>query len=148
MSDVLTADPVPPRVRDILNLFAGELAEQRFGELDAHALETLAEQTRACAKEVERARAVLDEALTALEASRAALTLRAEQGLEYARIFARENPALSARLGALIEETSSRGKKRRKPKSDGPKKAPPRSPEVAELPFGERTRGGPSALEA
>jgi hypothetical protein len=139
MSDAPAADPVPPLVRDILRLFEGELANERFGDVDAAALGELAERTRARAHEVDRARAVLDEALAELEQSRAELTRRAEQGLEYARIFAREDAELTARLEALEERRApKRRKKRRKRKAEAPKKA---AAEVAELPFESRAAG-------
>lgn len=123
-------DPIPPNVRDVLDLFAGELRDQRFGDLDAGSLDELAERTRAAAHDVERARDALDAAHAELAEAREALAQRAEQALAYARVFAASDEALAARLRELErpEAPKRRMTKRQKPKADGP----------AELPFEAR----------
>lgn len=127
------SDPLPPLARDILSLFEDELADQRFGDVDRAVLEELAERTRDDASRVSAARDALDEALAGLERSRAELVRRAEQGLAYARVFAREDTDLAARLEAL-EARSTPTKK--KPKRRAPKKSAAKpAADVAELPF-------------
>src|SRR5690606_38097797 len=100
----LANDPVPPAIRDILALFAGELRDQRFGDLDHEALELLADETRARAKEVEQARAALESTLASLDEAREALTARARQGLAYASVYAASDPELSAKIAGLEGE--------------------------------------------
>lgn len=132
-------DPLSPFVRDTLSLFARELADQRFGDVDAAELEALAERTRARAAEVQRAREALDEALAGLEQSRSALTRRAEQALEYARIFARGDDALTAEVEALDAHRAPKKKKRRRKASKAKPEPEPAGADVAELPFEART---------
>lgn len=131
----LANDPVPPVIRDILALFAGELRDQRFGDLDHEALERLAGETRERAKEVDRARASLEAALSELEAAREALSTRARQGLAYATVFAASDPALSATIAALEAEEP----RERRPEAARRRKSAPARPRekagVTELPF-------------
>lgn len=142
----LANDPVPPVIRDILALFAGELREQRFGDLDSEALERLAAETRERAKEVDRARAALEDALGALEAAREALSTRAQQGLAYAAVFAAADPALAATIAALEvapEKPRTEARRRR----SAPKKAPASrdTASTTELPLGEPARAASGA---
>ena len=142
----LANDPVPPVIRDILALFAGDLRDQRFGDLDHEALEQLAGETRERAKEVDRARAALEAALTALETAREALSARAHQGLAYATVFAASDPALAASIAAL--EVAPKPPRAARPDAAKRKSAPKSSPargdkaSVTELPFEHRAASG------
>jgi hypothetical protein len=132
----MTDDPIPTNVRDVLALFAGELREHRFGDLDASSLEALAERTRAAALDVERARAALDEAHALLSEARDALAKRAEQALAYAKVFAETDEALATRLREVERPEPP---KRRAPKRRAPKRrAPGEATTAAELPFEAR----------
>lgn len=136
----LANDPVPPAVRDILALFAGDLREQRFGDLDHAQLDELAAETRARAKEVERARATLDAALGTLEEAREALSTRARQGLAYAAVFAASDSELGAKIASLQAASKSAPEKQRAPRR---KSAPKKAPALAnELPFEARAESG------
>ncbi len=126
----MTDDPIPAHVREVLALFADELREVRFGELDAASLEALAERTREAALEVERAREALDAAHAALAAAREALSSHAAQALAYAKVFAAGDAALAARL-AVLERPEPPARKTRKRKE-------PREAAVTELPFEHR----------
>jgi hypothetical protein len=133
----LPNDPVPPAIRGILALFAGELREQRFGDLDAASLEALADEARARAREVEKARAELDRTIVALEEAREALATRARQGLAYAEIYAASDPELRAKIDALVSSEPPRTAEKR---SGAPKRKPAKkvSIDASELPFPER----------
>ncbi len=124
-------DPIPSRVRDVLALFRSELGEQRFGDLDAAALDELAEHARACAREVERARAALESAQSSLATARDELTRRVEQALAYATVFAQGDEALSARLAALGGAGEQPPKRAKRPRKAA-------SAQAAELPFEAR----------
>lgn len=131
------ADPVPSSIRELLALFRDELSGQRFGDLDAAALEELAERTRAAAEDVDRARAALDAAHARLHEAREELARRAQQGLAYAQVYAAEDPVLRDKLAALGGQAAPRPERRR-----GPKRASATRKEeaeaVAELPFDAR----------
>jgi len=128
-------DSLSPRVKEILALFRDDLAEQRFGDLDADALRALAERARERSLEVAEARATLDATLGELEATRGELSRRAEQALSYARVFAETDPELKEKIEALDALAAPPKTKRRrkvKKKAAGAEKPPERS---AELPF-------------
>lgn len=133
-------DPVPPAIRDILALFAGELCDQRFGDLDHAQLDALATETRARAQEVEQARATLDAALDTLAQAREALSTRARQGLAYASVFAASDPELGAKIASLEAASKTAPAKPRAPRrKSAPKKA---SASANELPFEARVQSG------
>lgn len=137
LSDPSLSDPVPPLVREVIAFFQGELAGQRFGDLDGDALASLAERTRAHAREVERARAALEEARATLDEARDELTCRAQQALAYARVFASQDEALAARLAALEAPEPPQERRRATRRRPGP--PPRRAPETAaQLPFEAR----------
>jgi hypothetical protein len=124
------SDPVPPRVRDILALFESDLSDARFGDLDATALETLAEEVRDRARDVDAARAALDASHAALEEARAILSKRAEQALAYARVFAEEHEEVAARVEAIQDERGEPAAK--------PRRAKKKNGAEPELPFAAR----------
>lgn len=133
------ADPVPPTVREILAFFRDELGGKRFGDLDAAALEELAERTRAQAREVDRARATLEAARATLDEAREELGRRAQQALAYARIYASQEPTLAARLAELESGPAEPIAERRRGPKRRPAPAPRRAVEAAvELPFEAR----------
>jgi hypothetical protein len=126
-------DPIPSSVRAILALFSNELAEARFGDLDASSLDALAEETLEKAQALERAREALEEARAELDQARGELARRAEQGLEYARIFAQSDAGLRARIDALApEKQTPRQKTKRGKKSEEPEELLFESDQAAE----------------
>lgn len=94
-------DPIPPSLRAILDLFAAELRGVAFPGVDAALLGQHADEVRARSRDVEQAQGVLDAALSALQESTAALAAVAARGLAYARIYAADDAALSARVVEL-----------------------------------------------
>ena len=124
MAEALPVDPVPPLAREVQRLFAESLSDQRFGDLDASTLETLAARARDLARDVDAARATLEEARGALDEARAELARRAEQALAYARIYAAEDEALRDRLLAIDEARATQApvrKPRQRAKRNGQK---------------------------
>ena len=121
------SDELPPLVREVLEVFEDELAEVRFGDLDAERLHEVAARVRAAEAEVEEARVLLDAARRLYEEELAGLTALAQRALAYARIYAENDPDLAERLAPLAEPEAA-PPRRRKPKRRA-------EAEVRELPF-------------
>ena len=94
-------DSIPPVVKQILDLFSRDLAEASFGGLDRRVLEEAASRVAAHAEAVDRAEAALEAARATLAESQEVLHGRAQRALAYARVFAEDDPELSARLEAI-----------------------------------------------
>lgn len=94
-------DSIPPVVKQILDLFAHDLAQATFGGLDRRVLEEARERVAAHAEAVERAEAALEAARATLAESQEVLQSRAQRALAYARVYAEDDAELSARLEAI-----------------------------------------------
>lgn len=92
--------PLPP-VEAILHLFANELADVRFGDVDAQTLTKLRAAADAAAAQVAAAEAACAEARSRLHEQQEALLQHAHRAVAYARVYAGSDPALSARLEAI-----------------------------------------------
>ena len=90
-----------PAVQSLIDLYTADLAEVRFPDVDGRVLAEITEQVRAEAARVAAAELALESAKASLAAQRDALITRAQRALAYARVYAEEDPALSARLHAL-----------------------------------------------
>ncbi|MBX3197137.1 MAG: hypothetical protein KF894_03185 [Labilithrix sp.] len=90
-----------PAVQSLLDLFASELADVRFGDLDATTLARLASEADAAEDAVATAQTLVDEARARLLDRQEALLQHAQRALAYARVYAESNAALSARLEAI-----------------------------------------------
>lgn len=101
-------DPIPAAMTTLLDLFASELADVRFGELDRVSLEKSAEQVRVAAAELGRAEAAADAARALLESAREALLQKGQRALAHARIHAEGTPELEQRLQAIVLTRSTR----------------------------------------
>jgi len=99
-------DPVPGEVSGVIELFATQLAKVAFPEIDAATLRRAADELRAEARAVARAREALDAALASFAARRAALGDTAARAIAYARIYSQAHPdrtALATAIAALSE---------------------------------------------
>ncbi len=101
MFDSNENDPISPALRALLELFATELAEVRFPDMNGDVLDAAAEQVREKAEALARAQAALEAARQALQESQEALLQKGQRALAYARVFSEENPELSARLDGI-----------------------------------------------
>src|SRR5262245_28710273 len=129
-------DPVPSEVSGVIELFTTELAKVAFPEIDAGSLRRAADELRAEARAVARAREALDAALASVAARRVALGEIAARAIAYARIYSQAHPdrtALATAIAALSESKpvavaavagAATGKRRGRP--------PRRSPELFE----------------
>jgi hypothetical protein len=101
MTKDLELDPIPEAVSRLRALFDSELADVRFGDLDATALERATASVRAAARELAEAEALAAAARASLESTRAALLQLGQRALAYARIYADGSPELAERLETI-----------------------------------------------
>jgi len=101
-------DVIPADLRAVVDLFNRDLREVTFPGVDGAVLRRHADEVRARARDVDRARAALDAALAAFDERTGALAVVASRALAYARIYAADQPALEARIVEI----------------DGPREAP------------------------
>lgn len=147
MFDSNENDPISPALRALLELFATELAEVRFPDVDAEVLDDAAAAVREKAEAVAKAQAALDAARLSLHESQDVLLQKGQRALAYARVFSEENAELSAKLeginlpratrksvrteGAAAEPVSAAAAMTRMPRSAAavrPRRVPPRAP--------------------
>ena len=106
-------DLTPALARQVIDLYATELADVRFPDLDLADLLQVQTELHAAQIEVERVEADLLEARSAVEARMQALTAKAERALSYARVFAQGNAALERlfpeRAVVLVAKQPARG---------------------------------------
>jgi hypothetical protein len=96
-------DPIPAQHRAVIELFSNQLAKVAFPDVDATLLRRHADEVRAAALEVARARDALDAAQTRLAERTALLGETAARGLAYARIYADAHPDRHALATAIAE---------------------------------------------
>jgi len=99
---------IPPAVQTVLDLFTTDLADVRFGDLDAPALARIASDVEAASEVVVAAQLALDVARGALHERQETLLQQAQRALAYARVYAEADLALTARLDAIALPRASR----------------------------------------
>jgi hypothetical protein len=104
---------IPPAVQTVLDLFTTDLADVRFGDLDAPTLARIASDVETASDVVAAAQLALDVARGALQERQETLLQRAQRALAYARVYAEADVALTARLDAVTLPRASR-----RPRSD------------------------------
>jgi ElaB/YqjD/DUF883 family membrane-anchored ribosome-binding protein len=101
-------DPIPSAVQEVIDLFVGELASLKFGDLEPTSLAAAAEEVKASAADVIRAEAALENTRAVLAEKRDALLQRAQRALAYARVYAENQPELASRLERIALPRSPR----------------------------------------
>ena len=125
----------------LLDIFATELVEVRFGDVDAQVLMKARDDVDRAAEALASAEALLAEARTNHQERQDAQVLLAQRALAYARVYAETNAALGERLDAIhLPRPSTR---RRDAKSDP---AEPTMAATTEAP--PRPRGRPRKIPA
>ena len=128
------ADTTPSLARQVIDLYALDLAEVRFPDLDLSALLYAQSELHAAQLEIERVEQELVHARSLWESRSQALTQKAERALAYARIYAQGDPELAPRIADIGRKKSSSGaetaaasgepgapkKRGRKPKLESP----------------------------
>jgi len=116
------ADPVAGPLRDVAALFADELSEVRFPDLDAKILNAAIGDVEKAFAEVARLEAAVTEARRKLDESHDVLVHKASRGLAYARVFADSDTELLGRLDGITLPRSRRGAAAPAAAADAPKK--------------------------
>jgi hypothetical protein len=111
-----------PLTREVLELYASELSDVRFPDLDLASLRALAGEVHAAQEEVDRLEAEVRDARERMNERSAALHAQAERALSYARIYAEGNPKLGELVAAIRaprgEQPAATPKKRGRPRKE------------------------------
>jgi hypothetical protein len=99
MISPMNAIPLP--VQNVLDLFSSDLADVRFGDVDAQALSNATAAVQAAAAEVAIAETSFADARSKLQEQQDALLQQVHRALAYARVYAEADAELSARLEAI-----------------------------------------------
>jgi len=122
-------EPFSPAVQSLLELFAQELSELKFPDVDGRALEGAAQSLRGAAAEVERAEAALEAARRAKLEAEELLVGKSQRALAYARVYAEDQPELLAKLDAIA---LPRARKPADPDAPAPRRrGRPRKPDAS-----------------
>ncbi|MEO6575778.1 MAG: hypothetical protein ABIP89_18140 [Polyangiaceae bacterium] len=108
---------LPAPLQSLLDLFATEFAEVHFADIDATTLARLAREVETANVAMLAAQTVLDGARTTLQERRDTLVQHAHRALAYAKVYAENDDALSARLES-IALPGSKGRVTRRPRGD------------------------------
>lgn len=137
-------DPVPAEVLAVIELYATQLAKVSFPDIDAQTLRRQADELRAEAKLVAKAREALDAMTQVLAGKLSALNDTSTRAIAYARIYSDahpDRPALAAALTSLSSLLAQppavlapTGKRRGRP--------PKRSAELFDPPAAEEAAAG------
>ena len=100
-------DVTPTLARQVIDLYAVELSDIRFPDLDLSALLYAQAELHAGQLEVERVEAELADKRALLEARSQALVAKAERALAYARVFAQGDNELAPRLADIGRKRGS-----------------------------------------
>jgi hypothetical protein len=92
---------ISSQIQAVLELFEGPLSELRFADIDAAALRRLAADVETAAGEVDAQQLALTRLRAALDEKQEQLLTQAQRALAYARVYAENDDALSARLAAI-----------------------------------------------
>jgi hypothetical protein len=101
-------EPIAPPIQAILDLFATDLAEVRFANVDAKTLEQIASEVKSAAGVVASAELALDAARATLQEKQDALLQHSQHALAYARVYAENDEAMTARLEAVTLPRATR----------------------------------------
>jgi hypothetical protein len=95
-------EPIAAPIQTVLDLFATDLADVRFADVDAKTLERVASEVKSAAEVVASAEVALDVARAALQEKQDVLLQHSQRALAYARVYAESDEAISARLETIV----------------------------------------------
>jgi hypothetical protein len=101
-------DPIAAPIQAILDLFAKDLADVRFANVDAKTLERIASEVKSAAGVVASAEVALETARATLLEKQDALLQHAQHALAYARVYAENDEAMTARLETITLPRATR----------------------------------------
>jgi len=116
-----------PALRQVLELFDDALAGVSFPDIDREVLHASSDRLASAQIVVAEHQAALEGARQEVERERAELQKLASRALDYARIYAADDPALLERIEAIAPPTKrpKRKRKAKKVKANEPAKADP-----------------------
>jgi ElaB/YqjD/DUF883 family membrane-anchored ribosome-binding protein len=92
---------IPTPLQALIELFSSDLAEVRFGDVDASTLTSVAADVESAAEAAASAETRLAEARAMLQERQDLLMQHAQRAMAYARVYAEANASLTARLEAI-----------------------------------------------
>jgi len=101
-------EAIPAPIQSLLDLFAADLTDVRFADVDATTLQRIATDVKAAADVVSSAELALDAARAALHEHQETLLQYAQRALAYARVYGENDEAMSARLEAITLPRAAR----------------------------------------
>jgi len=101
-------DPIAAPIQAILDLFAKDLADVRFANVDAKTLERIASEVKSAAGVVASAEVAFETARATLLEKQDALLQHAQHALAYARVYAENDEAMTARLETITLPRATR----------------------------------------
>jgi hypothetical protein len=95
------ADPIPPSVQALMDLFASELSHVSFPGVDRAILEQVVTEVRTHTEAVAKAEAALESARAALRDSEETLSSKTTKALAYARVYAEDHPDIRSKVDSV-----------------------------------------------
>ncbi|MRG95528.1 hypothetical protein [Polyangium spumosum] len=95
------ADPIPPSVQALMDLFASELSHVSFPGVDRAILEQVVTDVRTHTEAVVKAEAALEAARAALRESEETLSSKTTKALAYARVYAEDHPDIRSKVDSV-----------------------------------------------
>lgn len=116
------SDSVPAPVRALLSVFEGALAGVTFPGVDGSSLVSTAERMDEIATQLAEASAKVEALREELSAQRAMLLRDSKKALEYARVFASDQPELQEQVAAIDLDALIDGPKKKRTRRASKKK--------------------------
>lgn len=120
------ADPIPPSVKALVELFKNELSTVTFPGVDVAILEQLITDVRTYTDAVIKAEAALEAARTSLRESEEVLAVKSQKALAYARVYAEDRPEVAAKVDFVARIAGAAPVTSAAPARDGGSDAPKR----------------------
>lgn len=117
------SDSVPAPVRALLSVFEGALADVSFPGVDGSSLVTTAGRMDEISTRLAEASAEVEKLREELTEQRTALLKDSKKALEYARVFASDQPELKAQIDAIDIDALLEGPKKKRTRRSPKKKA-------------------------
>lgn len=120
------ADPIPPSVKALVELFKNELSAVTFPGVDVAILEQTITDVQTYTDAVLKAEAALEAARTALRESEEVLAVKSQKALAYARVYAEDRPEIAAKVDFVARIAGAAPASSTAPSRDGGSDAPKR----------------------
>ncbi len=146
------ADPIPPSVQALMDLFASELSHVSFPGVDRAILEQVVTEVRTHTEAVAKAEAALESARAALRESEETLSSKSQKALAYARVYADDHPDIRSKVESVariagVSSSPPAPQREREASGDSPKRRgrPPKARAATAEPTTEPSDGTPAA---